>query len=566
MITYIFKSSLTLLLLFGFYWFLLRKEKMFVFNRYFLLSSVIFSLLIPLISIPVNFHFTSQVNNILSDYNDFIPEANPTNNALPGVMSPGQITADTRSPIIDLSAVLLILYISGTILFLIRFLRNIYTIVKKTIISEKINFNGYRIVLTNENSCPCCFLNKIFLNRDDYYNNRIEQELVYHEIEHARQSHSIDIILIELFKIFYWFNPVYLLYDRAIRINHEYLADNGVVSYNHEVTGYACKILNFINGTSSIPLTSGSNYSFIKNRIFMLTKSQPGKSFKGIRILLSLSLMTLLLGLMSFQNSGRVVKGFVVNKYGKHLSGVQIKVSEQNSKITSDAMGHFVIENVPENAIITFSSKNYTSQSATPVFSSEMVIRLYPDVSNDELKKNYKDYFPETGSNPLIVINGVAEESLSMADIDPTNKVAAFKILTDKDAATRYGEKAKNGAIEIITVIDQKNSDIEKAGKPQLEYADSVTIHDKKIMTLRGNVRIRIPDTDSKYTIIKTDSAIFDIEKNVYSAHSGKLEKFVSGNTNPFMAIFFEDFTYNAVSGKSSIIKIKGEIHFDDQK
>ena len=40
----------------------------------------------------------------------------------------------------------------------------------------------------------------------------------------------VDIILIELVKIFYWFNPVHLLYERAIRINHEYLADNGVIN------------------------------------------------------------------------------------------------------------------------------------------------------------------------------------------------------------------------------------------------------------------------------------------------------------------------------------------------
>ena len=53
MITYIWKSSLSLIFLFGLYWFLLRKEKLFVFNRYFLVLSVVFSLILPLISIPV---------------------------------------------------------------------------------------------------------------------------------------------------------------------------------------------------------------------------------------------------------------------------------------------------------------------------------------------------------------------------------------------------------------------------------------------------------------------------------------------------------------------------------
>ena len=44
MTAYIIKSSISLLLLFGLYWFLLRKEKLFVFNRFFLIASIVLSL------------------------------------------------------------------------------------------------------------------------------------------------------------------------------------------------------------------------------------------------------------------------------------------------------------------------------------------------------------------------------------------------------------------------------------------------------------------------------------------------------------------------------------------
>ena len=67
-------------------------------------------------------------------------------------------------------------------------------------------------------------------------------------MEHVRQSHTLDIILIELVKIFYWFNPVHLLYDRAIRINHEYLADNGVISDSPDIKSYTDKLLSYITG------------------------------------------------------------------------------------------------------------------------------------------------------------------------------------------------------------------------------------------------------------------------------------------------------------------------------
>ena len=61
MTAYIIKSSVSLLLLFGLYWFLLRKEKLFVFNRFFLVASVVFSLVVPFISIPVNFQTTPRL-------------------------------------------------------------------------------------------------------------------------------------------------------------------------------------------------------------------------------------------------------------------------------------------------------------------------------------------------------------------------------------------------------------------------------------------------------------------------------------------------------------------------
>jgi hypothetical protein len=50
MIAFILKSSLALILFIGLYWFLLRKEKLFVFNRFFLLASLYFSLLVPFIT------------------------------------------------------------------------------------------------------------------------------------------------------------------------------------------------------------------------------------------------------------------------------------------------------------------------------------------------------------------------------------------------------------------------------------------------------------------------------------------------------------------------------------
>ena len=63
MTAYILKSSLSLLILFGLYWFFLRKEKLFIFNRFFLILSVIFSLTLPFITIPVYTHIPTPTGS-----------------------------------------------------------------------------------------------------------------------------------------------------------------------------------------------------------------------------------------------------------------------------------------------------------------------------------------------------------------------------------------------------------------------------------------------------------------------------------------------------------------------
>ncbi len=72
------------MILFGLYWFLLRKEKLFVFNRFFLVASVVFSLIVPFISIPVNFRVTPQLEEIIPSCDFVIPEISTSEfNTLP---------------------------------------------------------------------------------------------------------------------------------------------------------------------------------------------------------------------------------------------------------------------------------------------------------------------------------------------------------------------------------------------------------------------------------------------------------------------------------------------------
>jgi bla regulator protein blaR1 len=307
MIAYIIKSSVSLLVMFGIYWFLLRQEKLFIFNRVFLIFSIIFSLALPFISIPVNIRNNEPQGKILTTLNSAIPsyssEQNPSSNLTYQSYNETEPLPAQVSDGINHTQILLLIYITGVILLMVRFVRNIFLIYRQMHISEKIFYSGQKLVLTNNQINPFCFFNIIFVSKQDYLNNVIAEELLTHELEHIRQSHSIDVIFIELIKIIYWFNPILLLYSRAIRTNHEYLADNGVIRSSSDIKDYADKLINYISCKRNVPLTSGFNPTMTRKRLIMLTKSRSGMINYGARIFVTLILAAALLLILSFKPS-----------------------------------------------------------------------------------------------------------------------------------------------------------------------------------------------------------------------------------------------------------------------
>jgi hypothetical protein len=95
-----------------------------------------------------------------------------------------------------------------------------------------------------------------------------------HEEAHCLHYHSVDIVLLELINVFFWFNPVIWLFRKAITLNHEYCADNKVLE-NNESFNYHQLLINLVIQTNTNYLVSNYKYSLIKNRLIMMTKNRP---------------------------------------------------------------------------------------------------------------------------------------------------------------------------------------------------------------------------------------------------------------------------------------------------
>ena len=96
----------------------------------------------------------------------------------------------------------------------------------------------------------------IYLNKDEYKEGRVERKLI-HEMAHISSKSFIEILILEILKIFYWFNPSFTLYLQAIKMNHEFLADDAVVRRTNDSLQYQQLLIKCIYCKSKIPLASG---------------------------------------------------------------------------------------------------------------------------------------------------------------------------------------------------------------------------------------------------------------------------------------------------------------------
>ena len=251
---FLIKSTITLLVLLAVYYLFLEKEKMHVFNRFYLLFSLVFSMVIPFITIEV-------IEKIAQ------PVINPGNIQI--LQGSAVILEETNYLAIGLWS----LYGLVTLVLATRFISNINKISSKMKSNTPIDYKNAKLILVPEKTLPHTFLNTIFINETEYNNREIEAELYTHELTHVTQKHTLDILFIELLKTVFWFNPIFIFYKKAIQLNHEFLADEKVVTSYNNVPFYQSLLLSKANENQTFYLASNLNYLITKKRLLMMTKT-----------------------------------------------------------------------------------------------------------------------------------------------------------------------------------------------------------------------------------------------------------------------------------------------------
>lgn len=273
MIIYLISSTVCMGVLLLFYHFVLEKEKMHAINRGYLIFSLIFSLSIPLIPIGIADTFLPWVQtqqNSLSEIYTSLSNGKWSNTGSNG-LAEGSEESGIYFYLFTRIGFMIYSIVAGFLL--IRLLRIVYMIQLKAERNQKTLFKNYKIVLLNEKVVPHTFLSSIFLNKDQYLTGEIPDEILIHECTHASQKHSLDILFIEFLKVIFWFNPVLYFYKKAILLNHEFLADEAVISRGAHISEYQTILLKNLTKAPSPGPISQLNYSLTKKRFHMMTQS-----------------------------------------------------------------------------------------------------------------------------------------------------------------------------------------------------------------------------------------------------------------------------------------------------
>lgn len=269
MIIYLLKFIACTGLLLLFYYGVLQNDRLFRFNRLFLLAIVILALVIPItivrtkvIEIPISQEpVFSQIEAPILD-NAFVLDIPTT-------------FESTSEPSISWEKGLWINYLLVTSILLFRFSRNLHSILRLKRQSLIVAEEGIKIVLRTDIKASFSFLNHMYTNRTRYEQGNLPTEIIEHEKHHIDQKHSYDIIYIELLQCVLWFNPFIYLIKAAIKLNHEFLADQHVLKDNTSVYDYQKILLDitrkqFVNTPA---FASNLNYGFTKKRLNMMTKN-----------------------------------------------------------------------------------------------------------------------------------------------------------------------------------------------------------------------------------------------------------------------------------------------------
>ncbi len=251
--TYLVELNISLMILFVAYKLFFEKDKNFVIRRIYLLGVAVMPLVLPLL--PASLRMPAG-------------RLAPISITLEEVTIFGSGTGQELPASVSFGSVLWLIYLAILGLGLLKVFVQLSRIMHAAWRSSRLEAEGTTL-LANKALHASSFFGFVFIDPDKMKEDSF-RHILEHESTHKREWHSIDRILVELFVIINWFNPVAWMFRRSVIQNLEFLADSAVLRKGTDPMLYQLSILNQYIGSASI---SNQFSNQIKNRINMLNKN-----------------------------------------------------------------------------------------------------------------------------------------------------------------------------------------------------------------------------------------------------------------------------------------------------
>ena len=495
LLVYIGKVAVLLAVFYLFYRCLLAKEAWHRFNRVMLWLQVVLAFALPFCVIT-----TEKVVHVKE-----MLQAVQVNDGM--VMAEERMVAAKENPI-DVMTILFCIYVVGVCITLVWILISIARVRRIISCGKRMRQEGdITLVLTEKQTEPFSWIHFVVMSRKDYETGN--RAILLHEQAHVRMWHSIDVLLINLVCALQWFNPAAWLMRKNLKEIHEYEADAATLQSGISLKSYQDLLIKKAVGTSGHSIANSLNHSSLKNRLTMmyLKKSCMRSALKALYALpivgISMAATAKTIVVYEYDKSGTSITSLSEDKVMQktmleqtktpesiHVQKKELKEPKVEKKETTKETSEMVVDSIsPNNA----TNKNVVRNDEEVIYTNlqqilsenediaELVLRAlvkrFPNatyqadegfrINGKQVKKLVFDGNNEVSADlfnhvklnlpepeePLVIINGKEAKILDILLVSPDD-ISDMTVLKGTPATAIYGEKGKNGAIQINTKQD----------------------------------------------------------------------------------------------------------------
>ena len=186
-------------------------------------------------------------------------------------------------------------------------------------VGQMTTFDGVNIVRSQQNIASFSLFKTIYIGH-----NTADTDLptiVAHERSHIAHKHSVERVVMEIFKALLWWNPFVWIASRRLVEAHEFEADNDVIGSGCDANLYVATLLKHLFGYSP-EIANGLHNSLTKKRLKMILKGNSGR-YALLRKVAVIPVLGILFALFSLTTKEAVAQDVQQSK-------VEVEVTEIN--------------------------------------------------------------------------------------------------------------------------------------------------------------------------------------------------------------------------------------------